>query len=154
MHAVNRTARAGRLPHALQRAPRRFAERIRATPAPLALLLLVAALLGTAWALVLPPLQGPDEAEHVAYVQHLAETGSAPSPSTFSGAGTYATEELRALDQLGLRAMLGNPYARPMWSGADQRRWAQFERSSPPNARSDGDGANFAAKNPPLYYLY
>ncbi|MBS1868508.1 MAG: DUF2142 domain-containing protein [Actinobacteria bacterium] len=154
MPAANRTALARRLPRAFARPSWRVAARVRATPAPLALLLVVSALLGTTWAVALPPLQGPDEAEHFAYVQHLAETGSPPSSSTPGGVGTYATEELRALDQLGLRAMLANPFARPMWSAADQQRWARFERTLPPGARSDGDGPNFAAKNPPLYYVY
>ncbi|HEX7292239.1 MAG TPA: DUF2142 domain-containing protein [Conexibacter sp.] len=154
MPAANRSAHARNVPRALARAGRGVAERLRATPAPLALLLAVTAVIGSAWALVLPPLQGPDEAEHFAYVQHLAETGSPPSSSAFTGAGTYATEELRALDQLGLRAMLANPYARPMWGAADARDWTRFEHALPPNARSDGEGANFAAKNPPLYYVY
>jgi 4-amino-4-deoxy-L-arabinose transferase-like glycosyltransferase len=41
-----------------------------------------------------------------------------------------------------------------MWSEPDQRRWARFERELAPSARSDGEGPNPAAKNPPLYYLY
>jgi 4-amino-4-deoxy-L-arabinose transferase-like glycosyltransferase len=154
MAAANRTAQARSVPQGLTRPWRGIAERVRATPAPLALLLVVAAVLGSAWSLVLPPFQGPDESEHFAYVQHLAETGSPPSSSVAAGAGPYATQELQALDRLGLRAMQGNPYARPMWGAADERRWEQLEGDRRPGERSDGEGPNFAAKNPPLYYAY
>lgn len=136
----------------LRRSPGALAARIRATPAPLALLLIAAALLGTAWAVVLPPFQGPDEDDHFAYVQHLAETGSGPSPSVFSGAGSHSTEVQTALERLGLLATLGNRNARPIWGEADQRQWADFERALPATGRADGAGANPIAKNPPLYY--
>jgi 4-amino-4-deoxy-L-arabinose transferase-like glycosyltransferase len=154
MNAVNQMARARRAPQALARGARALALRVRATPRPLALLLAVTAVLGTTWALVLPPFQGPDESDHFAYVQHLAETGSAPSSTTYAGHGSYSTEEGRALDLLGLRATLANPTARPMWSALDQRRWAQVERTLPASGRGDGGGLDPAAKNPPLYYGY
>jgi 4-amino-4-deoxy-L-arabinose transferase-like glycosyltransferase len=150
MNAANRTARTRPVP----RAAAQLSRRIRAMPAPLALLLVVAALLGTAWAVVLPAFQGPDESDHFAYVQHLAETGSAPSSTTYRGAGSYSTEEREALDELGLRATLVNPTARPMWSPLDQLRWTRFERALPSTGRSDGGGLDPAAKNPPLYYVY
>lgn len=121
-------------------------------PSPLVLLLVVAALLGTTWAAVTPAFQGPDEAEHFAYAQHLAETGSAPSSTVFSGAGSHATEQRTALDTLGLRALMGNPGARPSWGEADVTRWEAFEGALPADARSDGAGANPIAKNPPAYY--
>src|SRR5829696_7210446 len=122
MTAADRPARAPRARSALVRLPRSLVARVRATPAPLALLLAASVLLGCAWAAVLPPFQGPDESEHFAYVQHLAETRSAPSPSVYAGAGSHSTEEKTALDTLGLRALQGNPGARPFWSAADERR--------------------------------
>jgi 4-amino-4-deoxy-L-arabinose transferase-like glycosyltransferase len=148
MTAANRPERAQRV---LARPSRSLRVR-RHVPAPLVLLLIVTALLGVAWAALAPPFQGPDENDHFAYVQHLAETGSAPSSTTYSGAGSHSTEEKRALDTLGLRALMGNPTARPFWGTVDQRRWAAFERELPSSAREDGDGANPIAKNPPLYY--
>jgi 4-amino-4-deoxy-L-arabinose transferase-like glycosyltransferase len=151
MTAANRPARAPRARRALVRSPRSLAARRHGT-VPLALLLVATALLGVAWAALVPPFQGPDENDHFAYVQHLAETGSAPSSTTYSGAGSHSTEETRALDSLGLRALMGNSGARPMWGATDQRRWSDFERTLPSAARGDGDGANPIAKNPPLYY--
>lgn len=126
--------------------------RLRAIPPPLALLTVATALLGLAWALIVPPFQGPDENDHFAYVQHVAETGSAQSPTEYSGAGSHSTEVREALDTLGLRAAMGNAGARPIWGEADLRRWAAFERELSPSARADGEGANPLAKNPPLYY--
>lgn len=125
---------------------------MRAVPRPLVPLLAAAALLGVAWAAVLPPFQGPDEDAHFAYVQHLAETGDAPSPSVTSGAGAHASEQQAALDRLGLLAAMGNAGARPSWNAADLAGWAAFEQSATHAQRADGNGANPIAKNPPLYY--
>ncbi|WP_041731090.1 DUF2142 domain-containing protein [Conexibacter woesei] len=155
--AASRDPRATRplqLAEPLRLALSRIARRARAVPQPLVLVLTAATLLAVAWALVLPPFQGPDESEHFAYVQHLAETGSAPSSTTFSGAGSHSSEETFALDRLGLRAMMAVPEALPLWNDADQERWRAFERQVTPSQRGDGDGANPIAKNPPLYYAY
>ena len=125
---------------------------MRVVPRPLVPLLLAAGLLAVAWATIVPPFQGPDEDAHFAYVQHLAETGKAPSPSVTSGAGAHSTELQRALERLGLLATMGNAGARPAWGVADLAEWAAFERDLPAAQRSDGAGANPIAKNPPLYY--
>jgi hypothetical protein len=68
---------------------------LRRVPLPLALLLAVAAGLSLAWALTTAPLQGPDEADHVAYVAHLAETGKVPLAD--GGKRTYSPQEDEAL---------------------------------------------------------
>src|ERR1043165_4172060 len=79
-------------------------QRVRGTPRALKLIAVIACLQTLAWNLALPPLQGPDEAGHVAYVQHLAETGHAP---VVNGAGKpNSTEEDTALVLLGLGPML------------------------------------------------
>ena len=85
--------------HTLSRSMSRVRTTLRRVPAPLALLLAVAAVLSLSWNLATAPLQGPDEADHVGYVEHLAETGKIPSPSV--GNGAYATDEVgRAGDRL------------------------------------------------------
>lgn len=154
MNAVHPMSRARRAPRAIGRGSRALAVRVRAVPRPLALLLAVSAVLGLAWAVVMPPFQGPDESDHFAYVQHLAETGSPPSSDRAVGSGSYSTEETKALALLGLRGSLANPAARPVWSAAEQRQWEAVERSLPAGARGDGGGPNPAAKNPPAYYAY
>jgi Predicted membrane protein (DUF2142) len=119
---------------------------LRSIPPPLALLLGVALVLSVGWSLATAPLQGPDEAEHVAYVEHLATTGHIPSAD--SGSATYATQQVLAL-QLGFSRTLGNPLVRPPWSQVAQRAWEVQERGTD---RENGDGPNSVGKNPPLYY--
>jgi len=130
------------------------ARRLRAIPAPLALVLVAAVVAACGWALLLPPFQGPDEAEHFAYVQHLAETGKAPSSTEYAGAGSHSSEQTAAMDGLGLRMLMAVPDARPFWNPVDLGAWRAFERDATHRQRADGEGLNPIAKNPPLYYAY
>ena len=59
------------------------------------MLLAVAAVEAVAWCIVMPPLQGPDEISHVAYVQRLVENREIPwQPGGETGPQTppYSTE--------------------------------------------------------------
>jgi hypothetical protein len=103
------------------------------------------------WALAIAPLQGPDETEHLAYVEHLAETGKIPSATT--GTSTYARDEATALAS-GLLAVFQNRQARPPWSVEAERSFRSGEDQLGVDARKTGEGPNPTAKNPPLYYLY
>jgi 4-amino-4-deoxy-L-arabinose transferase-like glycosyltransferase len=125
---------------------------LRRVPVPLALLLAVAAVLSLSWNLVTAPMQGPDEADHIGYVEHLAETGKIPSAAP-GGNGAYATDEVGALEAGYLR-MYQNRLARPPWTAEAERRFRGFEDSLPDGARDNGNGPNSVGKNPPLYYLY
>jgi hypothetical protein len=123
----------------------------RRVPRPFAALLAVATIQVVAWALVLPPFQGPDEEAHYAYVQHFAETGEPPERSGGNGRN-YSTEHVEAMrwaDLFALRGVLG---ARPGWAEAEEERWREVEASLPDNASADGKGPNAVAQNPPLYY--
>jgi 4-amino-4-deoxy-L-arabinose transferase-like glycosyltransferase len=116
--------------------------------APLALLLVLAALSGLAWSVASAPLTGPDEANHVAYAQLLAETGSGPSST--QGEGPYSTQLDTALQALNLGPIVGHQEGRPSWS-----RLSAVSRqldALPPAARKNGTGPNAVANNPPLYY--
>jgi hypothetical protein len=122
---------------------------LRRIPLPLALLLGVAATLSLSWALATAPLQGPDEADHIGYIEHLAETGHIPSPN--EGQGTYGADEGAALAS-GFRQIYQNPLSRPPWSTSAERGFRDFERGLPDASREIGDGPNSVGKNPPLYY--
>jgi 4-amino-4-deoxy-L-arabinose transferase-like glycosyltransferase len=124
---------------------------LRRVPAPLALLLAVAAVLSLSWNLATAPLQGPDESDHVGFVEHLAETGKIPSAST--GNGPYASDEIAALGAGYLR-MYQNRLARPPWGTQAEKAFQQTEDGLPANARETGNGPNSVGKNPPLYYIY
>lgn len=57
--------------------------RLRAVPRPLAAVLFAVAVFGVAWALVMPPFQGPDEIQHFTYVETLAQRHELPGrPNT------------------------------------------------------------------------
>ena len=124
--------------------------RVRSAPRELAVLLAVAAVLATAWAVALPPLQGPDEFTHVNYAQQLAENGRGP----YFDRGTFnvSTEIGAALAELNLRALIGIPATRAPSTDLEERFWEQRRRTLPPDAREDGTGPSPLARNPQLYY--
>ena len=124
-------------------------------PGGLALILAVALVTGLAWCIVLPPLQGPDEISHFAYVQTIAETGSIPwhSNAPANPGNAYSTEVEVAGRCSGVTGLAQNLSARAPASVVDERIcFAELNRL-PHGARSDG-GFTSAEKNPPLYYLY
>jgi hypothetical protein len=127
--------------------------RLARVPVPLALLLAVAAVLALGWTLATAPMQGPDEAEHIGYVAHLAETGRIPSASA-GGNGAYGTDEAGALGRFGYGAIVRNRLGRPPWSPQAEQRFREFERSLPPGAPGIGNGPTSVGKNPPLYYAF
>lgn len=117
---------------------------------PLVLLCAVALVVGLAWALATGPLNGPDESAHVAYVQHLAETGDGPHRDR--GRRSYSSQLDGLLTEGMFRSMVGHSEGRPAWSalGTLNERLGALPKS----ARADGDGPNPLAQNPPLYYAY
>jgi 4-amino-4-deoxy-L-arabinose transferase-like glycosyltransferase len=112
---------------------------------------------GLAWICVLPPVQGPDEDSHVAYVQRVAETREIPwsavNPPPVNPGFAYSTELAYALNYGFVMPAWGNPSARPARTEADERIWARQDALLGPEARADG-GFTSAMRNPPLYYLY
>jgi len=114
------------------------------------LLCAIALVVGIGWALATGPLNGPDESAHVAYVQHLAEAGDGPSRDT--GHRPYSSQLDGLMTGGSFGPMVGHAEARPPWSAlADLNRALG---ALPGSARSDGDGPNPLASNPPLYYAY
>lgn len=129
--------------------------RIRAArsvvPAPLAALLGAVLVLGVTWALVVPPLQGPDEQSHAGYVQSLAEGPGLPG---HAGRPPLSTEQLAAQDAVNSDQTAGAKLVRPRWSTTAWDRWQRFDERLPATTRSDGGGDNAASSNPPLFYAY
>ncbi|MDQ3740293.1 MAG: glycosyltransferase family 39 protein, partial [Actinomycetota bacterium] len=130
--------------------PARAWRRIRATPPALAILLVLAAANGIAWAAVTPPIHGPDELTHVAYVQALVETGDGPKRD--GGSGQYS-RELEVLNEgLYLGPITQHFEGRPAWHRVDEVE-AELDRLGD-RGRNAATGPNAAAANPPVYYLY
>lgn len=119
----------------------------RWTPA-LGLVLVLALCQGLLWAAFTAPLNGPDEAEHAAYVQAVAETGR--GPKRVGGTGSYSTELSHLRTELGLAAMRGHPEAKPDF-GALPRIERELA-ALPDGTADDGTGPSPVAQNPPLYY--
>ncbi len=127
----------------------------RRVPKPLAALLAVALVEGLVWCIALPPLQGPDEIGHFAYVQAIAETGSIPWHKTEPAdpGNPYSTEVVIANVCSGLSGLAQNLSARAPASVVDEQACFADLNHLPAGARTDG-GFTSAEKNPPLYYLY
>lgn len=113
---------------------------------------LVAFVNAAAWASLTPPFDAPDETEHAAYAQHVAETGNAIDRVPQPNRSPYSTDETIAIQAMRATAHteLGN--GRPPWLALDERRWRQRseEKRYP---RDDGGGFTICC-NPhsPAYY--
>ena len=118
-------------------------------PAVILGVLIAAALVqGAMWAVIVPPLNGPDEEAHAGYAQYVAETGHRPALD--SGTGTVSRQLGTFSAGVGARAIVGHPEAVIDWaSGPASRRAAA---SLPDSAARNGSGPNAAASYPPLYY--
>jgi 4-amino-4-deoxy-L-arabinose transferase-like glycosyltransferase len=103
-----------------------------------------------AWTLITPSFDSPDEMEHYAYAQHLAETGKPPSRDP--GPPARSTEEVAALDGVRLVSHIETADGRPPWLAADVARWHAEERRLAPLRRDNGGGPTTAATHSPLYY--
>ena len=116
---------------------------------PVALIVLIAFLNAAAWALITPPFEAPDEPDHFAYVQYLAETGHqtarAGAAPTFSGDETVAIGGLRTFSRVELAG------ARPPWLASDVRHWERY-RAAVGHRRDNGGGPSTASGHSPLYY--
>jgi 4-amino-4-deoxy-L-arabinose transferase-like glycosyltransferase len=108
--------------------------------------LAVACALG--WALIVPPFHVPDETDHVAYVQYLAETGGIPSPVAGQG---LSTEQRTAMVATQFFAVVGNREGKPPWTEREAEPVRRALAADLP--RDDGGAATSATNNPPLYYL-
>ena len=117
-----------------------------AVPRPLGLLLLVVALFGCTWALVVPPWQAPDEDVHFAYTQTLVERGELPG----KGPQQVSSEQRLSMDASNTDAVVFfNERAQPDFSAEAERRWRAESKGS---LRTDGGAPNAASDYPVGYY--
>jgi hypothetical protein len=126
---------------------RRLGQRLRLVPRAAWGCALVAFLNAACWSLVTPPLQVPDEPDHVAYVQALVETGRLPvkgAPAEFS------TEEIYALNDLRQGLVRFKPQVPSISSKAQQSTLGRNLAQTLPHG--EPVNAGLAADEPPLYY--
>jgi 4-amino-4-deoxy-L-arabinose transferase-like glycosyltransferase len=119
---------------------------LRRIPAAAWICALVAIVNAVCWSVVSPPFQLPDEPDHFAYVQHLAETDHLPSSSGFA----YPPAEANALAYLLHERVQFSQESHTIASQAEQQR-LEAELALPLSRSEPGD-AGEAASQPPLYY--
>ena len=100
-----------------------------------------------------PLFQAPDESEHFAAAQFVAETGravdrNAGSTSTYSGSQTLGFDAVRHFSVIEVAG------ARPPWRSEDERSWyARVDQTKP--RQDDGGGFAIASSgHSPLYYTF
>ncbi len=126
-------------------------------PLPLVLLLVATTVVGLMWALFVPPWQAPDERQHFAYAESLAERFALPANPRRLPANphqlTVSSAQALADNAAGANRSKFYPTAvPPSWSASDFQRYKVAAGGHP--SASDGGGPNTAYSNPPLYYLY
>ncbi|HEY6638978.1 MAG TPA: DUF2142 domain-containing protein [Solirubrobacterales bacterium] len=109
----------------------------------------VALLNGIAWGLITPLFQTPDEAGHVAYAQHVAETGKPPTGR--SGLSHFSPEERELLNALRWKDVQRRKDDRVPGT-ATYHENLERAANSPASPRSEG-GYTTDTNNPPLYYF-
>ena len=119
-------------------------------PRPLLALLGAVAIAVVAWALLVPPFMVPDESEHFAYVQSLAENGERP-PIGRAEDPQFSTEQRRGREIARVTAFLVDPEKRPAWERSGEGVWRKFEHLAP---EDDAVATGPQANHPPLYYAY
>ena len=109
-------------------------------------------IVGLAWALLVPPFQAPDEIQHFAYAQGLAESFRLPGNARLA---EVSNDVSLADGAVGASRVAFFPQAAPpIWSSAADAAYRAVERSADPPSRTNGAGPNPESQNPPLYYLY
>jgi 4-amino-4-deoxy-L-arabinose transferase-like glycosyltransferase len=121
---------------------------IRGIPTTAWVCALVAILNSVCWSILIPPLQGPDEQAHFAYVQQLVENGKMPNGSSEEN---FSPEELAAMNDLGFGEVILNPGTPSVPSRADHAKLIQ-DLSQPRLSRKGDGSVGVAASEPPLYY--
>ncbi len=132
--------------------PHSEARGLRRVPAPLAALLLAVLLLGTAWVMVNPVMQAPDEQVHVGYSQYLGETFALPGKRL--DANPLPSEEFLALERSNGGRAASQDGIQMSWSVPLYQLWRAESDALTDEQRKDAGGRlNPATSNPPLYYL-
>jgi hypothetical protein len=114
-------------------------------------LFILAAVNFACWALITPAFQAPDEIDHFAYTQSLAERGEAPSRDSRSPLRRWSSAETRALEGISFFTDYRAADSRPPWLSIQEREYRTLAARLHPRA-DDGGGNETAATHGPLYY--
>ena len=121
----------------------------RAAAATVAVL---AVLNASAWALITPAWHGPDEPDHFAYAQSIAERGETPAKQQ-TEAPPFSSRSVVALNAARAYSVVGLGDTRPPWLEADETHY-RTELARSPGREDDGGGYLFSTSSHlPGYYL-
>ncbi len=115
-------------------------------------LFVLAALNACCWALITPAFQGPDEVDHYAYVQALAQRHQGPSTDPGSPRPRWSGAEGLALQDMSFPTDHEVGDTHPPWLSEQERRYQADMRALHPRP-GDGGGYTTSAVHGPLYYL-
>ncbi|MDA0171524.1 DUF2142 domain-containing protein [Solirubrobacter taibaiensis] len=104
------------------------------------------------FALITPLFQTPDEGEHFAAVQYIAETGNANDRSPVPNRLPYSNAEAFALEAVNVFSLAESPHGRPPWREADERAWTERVAKEDPSRSNGGGFAIATSAHSPLYY--
>jgi hypothetical protein len=111
---------------------------------------LVAFASAAGWALTTPAFHVPDEPQHFAYLQRLAESGHVPTPVP---GPVFSPEEGFVFGATGFNQVVGNPAAgRPPWTPATDASIDRGVDGYYHHLRYTQGGDSNTTNNPPLYY--
>jgi Predicted membrane protein (DUF2142) len=114
-------------------------------------LFVIAAVNFASWALITPVFQAPDEVDHFAYTQSLAERGQAPSRNPGSPLARWSSAETLALEDVSFFTDHQVGDTRVPWLASQQGYYDSRVGAHHPSA-SDGGGNETAATHGPIYY--
>lgn len=119
---------------------------------PLALLVgLIGFANAAVWAHVTPAYNSPDESEHFAYVQSLAERGK-PLERIQTPRPAYSSQEALAIRMTRIFDGSETPDGKPPWAASEQRTYERLAANEDPK-RDDGGGfAAAGSSHSPAYY--
>ncbi|HXE46516.1 MAG TPA: DUF2142 domain-containing protein [Conexibacter sp.] len=110
---------------------------------------LVGVLNATAWCVLVPAFQIPDEQSHYAYVEYFVQHGRPPS---WQARDTHSSSEDTALEALKFREIQFAAEDGTIWSAAEQARMTQLLHR--PADRTNGNGSgNEVGSEPSLFYM-
>jgi hypothetical protein len=105
-----------------------------------------------AWALITPAWHGPDEPDHFAYAQSVAERGETPDKQQ-TDAPPFSSRSAIALNATRTYSVVGLGDTRPPWLQADESRY-RAELARNPGRDDDGGGYLYSTSaHLPGYYL-
>lgn len=114
---------------------------------PLFFILFIIFVKSVIWALVIPPLQTPDESVHFEYVQYIGEENKVP---IMRETGQYSTEMLLFYQAVGLNSIAYSPENKYK---IDMDKYNQLSNGVSKKERTS-NGSSVAAGYPPGYYFF